>query len=74
MALNLKFNKLHCVVGTYYVQGMDFPGGLAVKTLLPMQGTHVWSLGREDPLEEKMATRSSILAWNMPWTEEPGGV
>lgn len=41
MALNLKFNKLHCVVGTYYVQGMDFPGGLAVKTLLPMQGTHV---------------------------------
>ena len=40
MALNVKFNKLHCVVGTYYVQGMGFPGGSAVKTLLPMQGTH----------------------------------
>ena len=33
----------------------------------------VWSLGREDPLEEGMATHSSILAWRMPWTEEPDG-
>ena len=32
------------------------------------------SLGREDPLEEELATRSSILAWEIPWTEEPGGV
>ena len=31
------------------------------------------SLGREDPLEERMATHSSILAWRIPWTEEPGG-
>ena len=34
----------------------------------------VWSLGREDPLEEEMATHSSILAWKIPWTEEPGGL
>ena len=32
------------------------------------------SLGREDPLEEGMATHSSILAWEIPWTEEPGGL
>ena len=34
----------------------------------------VQSLGREDPLEEGMATHSSILAWRIPWTEEPGGL
>ena len=34
----------------------------------------VQSLGREDPLEERMATLSSILAWRSPWTEEPGGL
>ena len=39
-----------------------------------MQETWVQSLGREDPLEEGMATHSSILAWNIPWTEEPGGL
>ena len=36
--------------------------------------TQVRSLGREDPLEEGMATDSSILAWKIPWTEEPGGL
>ena len=36
--------------------------------------TQVRSLGGEDPLEEEMATHSSILAWKMPWTEEPGGL
>ena len=35
---------------------------------------HAQSLGREDPLEEGMATHSSILAWSIPWTEEPGGL
>ena len=39
-----------------------------------MQETRVRSLGQEDPLEEEMATRSSILAWEIPWTEEPGGL
>ena len=38
-----------------------------------MQETQFWSLGQEDPLEEKMATHSSILAWKIPWTEKPGG-
>ena len=38
--------------------------------------TEMWvrSLGREDPLEERVATHSSILAWRIPWTEKPGGV
>ena len=39
-----------------------------------MQETQVRSLGREDPREKEMATRSSILAWEIPWTEEPGGL
>ena len=38
-----------------------------------MQKTLVRSLGQEDPLEEEVATYSSILAWEIPWTEEPGG-
>ena len=45
------------------------------RTHLPMQETQemqVWSLGWEEPLEEKMAAHSSILAWRIPWTEEPG--
>ena len=43
-----------------------------VKSLPPMQETWVQSLGRKDPLEEGMATHSSIFAWRTPWTEEPG--
>ena len=39
-----------------------------------MQEMWVLSLGWEDPLEEEMATHSSILAWRIPWTEEPGGL
>ena len=39
-----------------------------------MQGTWVWSLGWKDPLEKEMATHSNILAWEIPWTEEPGGL
>ena len=38
-----------------------------------MQETRVWPLGQEDPLEKEMATHSSVLAWEIPWTEEPGG-
>ena len=41
------------------------------KIHLPMQEMQVWSLGLEDPLEKEMATHSSILAWEIPWTEEP---
>ena len=39
-----------------------------------MQNTRVQSLGQEDPLEKEMATHSSMLAWRIPWTEEPGGL
>ena len=39
-----------------------------------MQELQVPSLGQEDPLEKEMATRSSILVWKIPWTEEPGGL
>ena len=45
-----------------------------VKTLPAMQETRVQSLGQEDPLEKGMATHSSILAWEIPWAEEPGGL
>ena len=44
------------------------------KNLPVMQETLVQSLGGEDPLEEGMATPSSILAWRIPWSEEPGGL
>ena len=44
-----------------------------VKNPLAMQETWVRSLGWEDPLEEGMATHSSVLAWRIPWTQEPGG-
>ena len=45
-----------------------------VKNLPAMRETWVQSLGLEDPLEKGMATHSSILAWKIPWTEEPGGL
>ena len=53
---------------------LGFPGGSSVKNPPVMQGTQVQSLGREDPLEKEMATHSSILAWRIQWTEEPGGL
>ena len=45
-----------------------------IKHLPAVQETQVRSLGWEDPLEKEMATHSSILAWRIPWTEEPGGL
>ena len=54
---------------------MGFSGGSVVKNLLAVQESQEMqfqSLGWEDPLEEGMATHSSILAWRIPWTEEPG--
>ena len=45
-----------------------------VKNLPAMQKTWVWSLGGKDSLEKGMATQSSVLAWRIPWTEEPGGL
>ena len=52
----------------------DFLGGSDSKELPAMQETWVQSLGQEDPLEKGMATHSSILAWRIPWTEEPDGL
>ena len=60
------FPSLHSAKG--------FPGGSVVKGPLPMQERWVRSIGWEDPLEKEMATYSSILAWEIPWTEEPGGL
>ena len=52
---------------------MGFPSGLEVKNPPAMQEMQVLrSLGQEDPLEKGMATHSSILAWRIPWSEEPG--
>ena len=51
---------------------MGFPGGSVVKNLPAVQETWVQSLGWEDPLKKEMATHSSILAWEIPWTEDPG--
>ena len=45
-----------------------------VKNHLPMLETWVQSLGQEDPLEKEMATRSTLLAWEIPWAEEPGRI
>ena len=48
------------------------PVAQMVENLTAIQETQVQSLGQEDPLEKRMATHSSILAWKMPWTEESG--
>ena len=69
--LYIKRNVLYFYVCT------NFPSGSAVKNLPArqvMQETQVWSLGGEDLLEKGMATHSSVLAWRIPWTEEPGGL
>ena len=67
------------VLGTFLISvcwvGLGFRGGTVVKNPLPvqeMQDTQVQSLGQEDALEQEMAAHSSILAWEIPWTEEPG--
>ena len=51
-----------------------FTGGSVVKNVPAMPETWVQSLCWGDPLEKEMATRSSFLAWRIPWTEEPGGL
>ena len=53
---------------------MSSLGAQIVKNLPAMQETQVQSLGQEDPLEKEMATHFIILAWRIPWTEEPGGL
>ena len=54
---------------------LGFPGGsVGKKICLPMLKTWVQSLGQEDSLEKEMASHPSILAWEIPWTEKPGGL
>ena len=53
---------------------MGFPGDSGVKSVPAVEKMRVRSLGWEDPLEKEVATHSSILAWEIPWTEEPGGL
>ena len=56
---------------------MGFLGSSGVEnlpTMQELQEMQVQSLGQEDPLEEGMATHSSVFAWRIPWTEEPGGL
>ena len=62
------------LLSTYYVPDWASLVAQMVKCLPTMQETLVRSLGWEDPLEKETATRSSTLAWNIPWTEEPGGL
>ena len=61
----------------HVTEAWDFPGGSAVKNppaIQESQEMKVQSLGQEDALEEAMGTHSSIFAWRIPWTEEPGGL
>ena len=73
----LEYSGLECCVSFYctakwisYMYTQSFPGGPSGKESASTAG----DLGREDALEEGMATHSSILAWRIPWTEEPGGL
>ena len=60
------------VCSTIYVYAYRYIGTFLRKNPPAMQETGVQSLSQEDPLEKGMATHSSILAWRIPWTEEPG--
>ena len=78
----LSLNFLMCKMGLTIPNNIGWCYGLSKRMSLAqlaknppaMQVTLVQSLGQEDPLEERMATHSSVLAWRIPWTEEPGGL
>ena len=67
----LHLKKLVYLITAFFIW---IPGGLAVKNPPAMQEMRVQSLGQENPLEKQMAIHSNILAWEAPWTEEPGGL
>ena len=81
--MNVKFNYLNlyavennCIrasllLGALLLRGASLVAQM-VKSLLAVWETRLWSVGREDPLEEEMANHSNILAWKIPWMEEPG--
>ena len=58
----------------FFFPQIPLVGAQTVQNPPALQETRVRSLGQEDPLEEGVATHSSILAWRIPWTEEPGGL
>ena len=64
--------NLYCHIWLHLLYHMGFPVAQLVKNLPTVRETWVRYLGWEDPLEESMATHSSILAWRIPWIEEPG--
>ena len=72
IAISIYVLRREDFIATHSMQ-MGFPGGPVVKNP-PMQEMWVCSLGQEDPLEKERATRSSILAWEIPWMEEPSGL
>ena len=68
-------NSVALIIGVYICFWITVLSSLVAhqnRVLLPMQERHVWSLNQEDALEKEMTTHSSILAWEIPWTEEPG--
>ena len=65
---------LHAHSSIPFEKSDAFPVAQMVKNLLAMQETWVQSPGQEDPLAKGMVTHSSVLAWRIPWTEEPGGL
>ena len=68
--LNLPLISTISIALTLY---LSFPGGSDSKECACIAGNMVWYVGQEDPLEKEIATHSSILAWRIPGTEEPGG-
>ena len=66
------FKQIHNSV--YLPSFFSLPGGSVLRIHPPIQEMWVQSLGGKDPLEQEMETYSSILAWRIPWTEEPGGL
>ena len=71
--LVISWTTSHRICVNYTMHGTSLVAQMA-KHLPAMQETQVWSLGWEDSLQEGMVTVSSILAWRIPWTEEPGGL
>ena len=72
--LGMAHKAILCIYFPIIYPYMGFLVAQMVKSLPAMQETRVWSLGQKDPLEIGMATHSSILAWKIPWMEEPGGL
>ena len=72
----MRSSWIRCAPNSIWLLSSDQASLVAqtVKRLPTMQETQVRSLGQEDPLEKEMATHSSILAWKIPWMEEPGGL